>query len=339
MGGKTVTYYEQQCSREKREVYTALLRGVSAVEPAVRVPLLSAEDMSEVYTRLRLDHPEIFYLTGFHIRYVPGAENGEFVPEYLFDKGKILTHRQAIRTRVERLTREIKGKPEAEKILFLHRFITENVRYDKLKKPYSHEVIGPLTQGVGVCEGIAKAVKLLADALGVACIVALSAPEEGKRYGHAWNLVKRGGKWYHMDVTFDLSLSCCGETRWDYCMLGDAQICRDHATPIYAVPACTDSGSFRYKEQKLSFTKEEELTKRIAQTIRRKNPRFVFHWRGGCLTRETLERLSGCITAAAEAAGKHVKIVLNRQQAVFLLLFSDAEENAELLMETAPETE
>ena len=28
------------------------------------------------------------------------------------------------------------------------------MHYDKLKKPYSHEIIGPLGQGVGVCEGI-----------------------------------------------------------------------------------------------------------------------------------------------------------------------------------------
>ena len=32
----------------------------------------------------------------------------------------------------------------------IHDFILEQVRYDKLKKPYSHEILGPLTQGVGV---------------------------------------------------------------------------------------------------------------------------------------------------------------------------------------------
>ena len=334
-----MAYYEQQCSREKREVYAALLRGVEAVASAIRVPLLPTEDLSEVYTRLRLDHPEIFYLTGFHLRYMPGAENGEFIPEYLFDKTKILSHREAIKKRVERLTRELKGKTEAEKILFLHRFITDNVHYDKLKKPYSHEVIGPLTQGVGVCEGIAKAVKLLADALSIECIVALSAPEEGKCYGHAWNVVKRGGKWYHMDATFDLTLSRCGETRWDYCLLSDTQIYRDHAQPMYPVPPCADGGSFYYREQKLSFTKEEDLAKRIVQAIKKKKPRFIFHWRGGYLTREVLAQLSGCITEAAQTAGKHTKIVLNWQQSVFLLLFSDTGENTEVQLETSEETE
>ena len=318
-----MAYYERQCCREKQEAYRAIFRGVTAVESSIRVPLLPIKDLSEVYTRLRLDHPEVFYLTGFHLRCMPGAENGEFVPEYLFSKEKILSHRQAIQARVERLTREVSGKSEAEKILFLHRFITDNVRYDKLKKPYSHEVIGPLTQGVGVCEGIAKAVKLLSDALHIECLVALSAPEEGTRYGHAWNLLKRGGKWYHMDATFDLSLSRCGEARWDYFLLSDAQIYRDHKSPVYPVPACSDSSSFFYKEQKLSFTKQEDLAKRIMQAAKKKKPHFIFHWRGSFLTHEMLSELVQLISTSAAASGKYVQVMLNWPQAVFFVLFSD----------------
>ena len=333
-----MAYYEQQCPRELRETYGTILRGVLTVESAIRVPLLPTEAFSEIYTRLRLDHPEIFYLTGFHIRFRQGAENGEFVPDYLFDKSKILAHRQAIQTRVERLTREVKGKSEAEKLLFLHRFIAENVRYDKLKKPYSHEVIGPLTQGVGVCEGIAKTVKLLADALHLECIAALSAPAEGKRYGHAWNVIRRGGKWYHFDATFDLSLGRCGAPRWDYFLLPDTQIYRDHEKPLYPVPPCSDGGSFYYKEQKLSFTKPEELAKRIAQAAKKKKPLFVFHWRGGYLTREALAELSELIGRSALEGGKHARIMLNWPQAVFAVAFSDeSPDTQEPTMEDADE--
>lgn len=333
-----MAYYEQQCSHEKREAYGAILRGATAVESSIRVPLLPVEDLSEVFTRLRLDHPEIFYLTGFHVRYKQGAENGDFIPEYLFDKSKILSHRQAIQARLSRLIRDVSRKSEAEKILFLHRFITDNVRYDKLKKPYSHEVIGPLTQGIGVCEGIAKAVKLLADALHIDCIVALSAPEEGKRYGHAWNVLKRSGKWYHMDATFDLSLSRCGETRWDYFLLPDAQLYRDHVKPVYPVPECSDGGSFYYKEQKLSFTKPEDLSRRITQAARKKKSLFIFHWRGSYLTRELLPELMQLICTAAADGGKHARVMLNWPQSVFAVSFSDEPaEVQEPTMETADE--
>lgn len=333
-----MAYYEQQCSREMKEAYGAILRGVSAIESTIRVPLLPIGTLSEVFTRMRLDHPEIFYLTSFQVRYMPGAENGDFIPEYLFTKDKILTHQKAIAARIERLTREVKGKSEKDKIRFLHAFILENVHYDKLKKAYSHEVIGPLTQGVGVCEGIAKTVKLLADALHVDCMVALSAPEEGKHYGHAWNILKQGGKWYHLDATFDLSLSACGVQRWDYYLLPDVLIYRDHVKPVYPVPECAANADFYYKEQKLSFTKEEDLFKRIAQAAKKKKTHFVFHWRGGYLTREVMAELMKLILTAVADGGRHARIALNWPQSVFCVQLSDAPcEAEELTMEKADE--
>lgn len=38
----------------------------------------------------------------------------------------------------------------------IHDFILENVTYDKLQKQYSHEIIGPLQQGIGVCEALPR---------------------------------------------------------------------------------------------------------------------------------------------------------------------------------------
>ncbi len=75
--------------------------------------------------------------------------------------------------RVEKLIRPAQKLSEWEKEKYVHDFICENIRYDKLKKSYSHEIIGPLGRGVGVCEGIAKAVKVLLDALGVWCVIAI----------------------------------------------------------------------------------------------------------------------------------------------------------------------
>lgn len=107
---------------------------------------------------------------------------------------------------------------ELEKEQYVHDFICQNVRYDKLKKSYSHEILGPLGQGVGVCEGIAKTVKILCDQLGIWCIVVFQEanPEKNIKYRHAWNIVKIGGAYYHLDATFDNTLSHMGPVRYDY---------------------------------------------------------------------------------------------------------------------------
>lgn len=182
---------------------------------------------------MRLDHPEIFWVTNFKYRYYKDSPNLIFIPEYLFEKNKIREHQKALTARVEKLVRPAQKMSEWEKEKYVHDFICENVRYDKLKKAYSHEIIGPLGQSVGVCEGIAKAVKVLLDALGVWCVIAICGnnPEKGIKYRHTWNIVKINGIYYHLDATFDNSLGKDHENteiRYDYFNLDDQQIFRDH---------------------------------------------------------------------------------------------------------------
>lgn len=117
---------------------------------------MEGKELTDVFLKLRLDCPEIFFVSGFHFRYYPDSANVELSPEYLFDKNKIKDHQKAMKARVEKLVRPAVTMAELEKEQYVHDFICQNVRYDKLKKSYSHEILGPLGQGVGVCEGIAK---------------------------------------------------------------------------------------------------------------------------------------------------------------------------------------
>lgn len=165
---------------------------------------------------------------------------------------------------MERLARPAQAFTEWEKERYIHDFICTQVRYDKLKKPYSHEIIGPLGQGVGVCEGIAKSVKALCNQLGLWCIVVISenAPEKEIKYRHAWNVVRIGGRYYHLDATFDNSVGTPELIRYDYFNLEDRRIFRDHEPLITPAPACSEGDGFYYRMKKLSFTKLEEVERR-----------------------------------------------------------------------------
>ena len=229
---------------------------------------------------------------------------------------------------------------EWDKELYIHDMICSTVRYDKLKKPYSHEIIGPLGQGVGVCEGIAKSVKILCDALGIWCIIAISEanPEKQIKYRHAWNVVRIGGVYVHLDATFDNSLSRGDMVRHDYFNLDDRSLFRDHEPALYGIPPCTDGNRFYYREKKCSFTKTEEVAKRAAQAVK-KGRELIFHWRGGYLTREVLKELLTLMEQAAAQRGKHAAVSLNWPQAVLQVSFRDAEPANELVVEEANEGE
>lgn len=314
-------YYYDKLNKEQRNIYYLICDGLQALRPSIEIPRADGKTLSEIYSFIRLDHPELFYATTFRWRSMPQADTLSLLPDYLFDKKKIRTHIDAMRSRVEKLVRPAMDKSEEEKLLYVHDFICGSVRYDKLKKEYSHEIIGPLGQGVGVCEGIAKSVKLLCDALGVWCVVAISDnnPDKGIKYRHTWNVVRVGGRYYHLDVTFDNSLGEPAEIRYDYFLLSDKQVFRDHEPVIWPVPACTDGDRFYYRTKKRSFTTEDDVRKRAAQALK-KDRTLIFHWRGGYLTRDVLSALVRIMEAEAEAAGKTVRVTVNRRQAVIRMI-------------------
>ena len=203
--------------------------------------------------------------------------------------------------------------------------------------------MSPLGQGVGVCEGIAKAVKVLLDTLGVWCVIAIcgNKPEKGIKYRHTWNIVRIGGTYYHLDATFDNTLGNSDKVediRYDYFNLDDKSIFRDHEPLIAAAPHCTDHDHFYYREKKLSFTKTEDVYKRSLQAAK-KGKTLTFHWRGGYLTREVLNELLGLIRKAGEEKNKTAAVNINWPQAVLRLHYTEAQMQECITMEDANEGE
>ena len=302
-------YYYNHMNKAQQAAYHSILSGVKNLADEFQIPALEGEELYNVFFQMRLDHPEIFWVSSYKYRYYKDAPNLIFIPEYLFDKKKICEHQKAMTARVEKLIRPAQKLSEWEKEKYVHDFICENIRYDKLKKSYSHEIIGPLGQGVGVCEGIAKAVKVLLDALGVWCVIAICGnnPETS-------------------------------EIRYDYFNLDDSQIFRDHEPLIAPAPHCGDHEHFYYKEKKLSFTKKEDVYKRSLQAAK-KGRVLIFHWRGGYLTKEVLKELLELIRKAGDEKDKTAMVSINWPQAVIRVQYTDMQVQESVTIEEANEGE
>ena len=302
-------YYYNHMNKAQQAAYHSILSGVKNLADEFQIPALEGEELYNVFFQMRLDHPEIFWVSSYKYRYYKDSPNLIFIPEYLFDKKKICEHQKAMTARVEKLIRPAQKLSEWEKEKYVHDFICENIRYDKLKKSYSHEIIGPLGQGVGVCEGIAKAVKVLLDALGVWCVIAICGnnPETS-------------------------------EIRYDYFNLDDSQIFRDHEPLIASAPHCGDHEHFYYKEKKLSFTKKEDVYKRSLQAAK-KGRVLIFHWRGGYLTKEVLKELLELIRKAGDEKDKTAMVSINWPQAVIRVQYTDMQVQESVTIEEANEGE
>ena len=127
-------YYYNQMSKLQRTAYHGMLTGFQNLSSEFLVPALEGAELSDIFLKLRLDHPEIFWVSGFKMRWYKDSGNIIILPEYLFEKGKIKEHQKALTARIEKLVRPAKSLSEWEKEKYVHDFICENVRYDKLKK-------------------------------------------------------------------------------------------------------------------------------------------------------------------------------------------------------------
>ncbi|BCN32722.1 transglutaminase domain-containing protein [Anaeromicropila herbilytica] len=332
-------YYYSQMNKQQQRIYQVIKNGLEALLESFDVPRIDGAELSDIFYKLRLDCPEIFYASTFHYSFYEDSTLIRMKPVYLFEKNKIREHQIAMTSRVEKLARIVKDKSDLEKELYIHDFICENVTYDKLKKQYSHEIIGPLGHGVGVCEGIAKSVKALCDQLSIPCIVVISEnnPEKNIKYRHAWNVIKIHGVWYHLDATFDNTLGK-KEVRYDYFNLDDKSIFKDHEPVIYKIPACIEGDHFYYKEKKLSFTKLEDVAKRCQQAVK-KGKVLTFHWRGGYLTKAVMEELLHIIAGVAKEKDRHSQVSINWAQAVIRVRFYQEQIEDSLKMENAYEEE
>ncbi len=89
-----------------------------------------------------------------------------------------------------------------EKITAAHDYLCKKVTYATDSSSYLvHTAYGALVNGSAVCEGYAKAMKLLLDAMGIECDTVVNST-------HAWNIVLMDNEWYFVDVTNDDSNSC-----------------------------------------------------------------------------------------------------------------------------------
>lgn len=83
---------------------------------------------------------------------------------------------------------------------------------------------GALVDGFAVCDGYAMAFDLLCYLSGIDCVRVTGYAGEG----HAWNKVKVNGSWYNVDVTWDDPVTHQPTLIYDYFLISDSAISRDH---------------------------------------------------------------------------------------------------------------
>ncbi len=259
-------FYYSALPQEEKDIYDTLLEGYLKHKTRISVKAQSLDEVWRVHQRLCYDVPEVFFLKTVKGSHDPSKATATIYPEYRFDHETCLNIFRRMEDKANLLAKRISVLPDREKVKQIHDYIIRNVTYKDPKAPYSHELPGALLYGIAVCEGIAKAFKYLSDRAGVRSVVVTGESADSTNLsaeyaGHAWNIVFVDACPYHIDVTFDYSVSGGGVIRYDYYLLSDSQIRADHT--FANTPACETR--HEYYELNGHFADEKKTLRALAR--------------------------------------------------------------------------
>ena len=232
--------------------YDQLVEGIEGCEETVTVydgvhPLSEAE-LETVMDIYRRDHTEHFwYGNGYQYSY-NSVSVLTVTPVYTVSGDALIAARTAFEQKAAQILGGIRqDMSDFEKELYLHDALAAAVTYRE--SAHAHDAYGALVEGVAVCEGYAEALQYLCQRVGLTSFLVIGSsvnPSTGQSEGHAWNLIRINGAFYHVDLTWNDQ----GENLYHaYFNLSDARIARDHAiTPTsYPMPQASSDAAHYFK--------------------------------------------------------------------------------------------
>lgn len=199
-------YYYDKLTENGKIAYTLILPELSNHTERIEVPELSQAEFDDVTQALYYDNPEIFCI-GFSSRLKSEGRIVYFYPTYVHSSDECQSKKQEFENAVNKALSGIKSNfSDYEKELYIHDYICKVCVYEKdadgSKYSSAYDVF---VSQKAVCEGYAKAAKLLLDRLSVSnyLIIGDSKDENGETVGHMWNIVNLDGNNYHLDITWD----------------------------------------------------------------------------------------------------------------------------------------
>ncbi len=207
-------------SAEQKYIYAAALKAVELGENKLTFTEVDHKEYLEIYadalTAMISDHPEFFWLSG------EAAANSEF--SMGSDKGKVTLelslhyHWESAdldlaKKDFDAASKEIINEASAyedifDRVKFVHDSIVTGAEYDRLSYEtgssallgLSNSAYGALVEGRALCGGYSRAFSHIMHELGIETFYVTGEADGGP---HAWNVIKLGGEYYHIDLTWN----------------------------------------------------------------------------------------------------------------------------------------
>lgn len=232
------------------------------------------------------DHPEVFYFdkTRLKTRASAFGDRQLIFDDAVFPLQAVAMQKQLSKA-LDKAVQEIEllnPMTDYDKLICIYEYMQDHITYDyKELENISrgghgtsdpHTAYGALINKKAVCDGISCAFALLAERMGFECYVThgTSLLHGPSPIGHSWNIIKVGGKYYHVDATWDISYkNTIGQYSYMYFCVNDDLIGSDHTWDVNVSPFCSHDELSFYKKNRCfanNLTQMTEIFTRIARS-------------------------------------------------------------------------
>ena len=226
---------------------------------------LDEQDIDRIFQCVLIDHPEIFYTTGYtYTKYSKGDRTVgiDFAGTYSLPREEAVNKAEEIRGRALEWLLDIPSDAsEYDKVKAVYEKIIFSTDYD-LNASDNQNIASVFLGNSSVCQGYAKATQYLLNHLGVMCTLVQGTVDTGE--AHAWNLVQVDGDYYYVDTTWgDASYRMedgsgqeeLPEINYDYLCVTTQELLRTHRIEsVVAMPECTATQANYYVREGVYFT-------------------------------------------------------------------------------------
>lgn len=256
-------------SREQKQIYNSILFAVSHGKTEFSIP--NNSDMKMVSNLVKIvlgENSEYFYYDNCQINYFSkGFKKIVKLTKWL-NTLSVKLYIDKFNAQSRNIINEVvtSDMNEIQKVLALHNYLVKNISYFGGIKGFGkyqhyHTAYGAIVDKCAVCEGIAAAYCYLLSLVGINSTVVNGKTENSKDYDHAWNIVELDGKFFHIDVTWDLKnknddvFPCL-----DYFSLKDSDL-KNRTWNKYMYPSCNFDDMNFFRLTKSVANSDSELIK------------------------------------------------------------------------------
>ena len=255
-------YWFNQIPSDENEIYRELYERIRNYEDSAELyAAVPTEKFWHAYYAVMADHPEFFWVDN----HVEASESAL--------TGRVVSYRLGITVPVEE-REQMKASLEAAADACINGIDPNAETYDKIKYVYEYlidttdyvrgsvddqNIQSALLYHQSVCAGYSRAFQYILHRMGLFCTYVTGTITTGG--DHAWNIVRIGDNYYHVDVTWgdpvfvgDEAGAAARGRNYSYLCCTDADLAATHQAEDPAhLPACTDESGSYYRRHGMYY--------------------------------------------------------------------------------------